>query len=56
VRWIKRFAVNERGGTLIEYGLIVALIVIAIMGSLQAFASKSIGMWNNVASKVNNAG
>jgi pilus assembly protein Flp/PilA len=56
VRWIKLFAVNERGGTLIEYGLIVALIVIVIVGSLNTFANKSIGMWNNVASKVNAAG
>jgi pilus assembly protein Flp/PilA len=56
VRWIKLFAANQRGATLIEYGLIVSLIVIAIIASLGAFAGKSISMWSNVASKVNAAG
>lgn len=40
---------NQRGATAVEYGLILALIVLAILGALRGFANKSIGMWDNVA-------
>ena len=43
---------NSRGATAVEYGLIVALIVIAIIGSLQVFAGRTISMWTNIASAV----
>lgn len=43
---------DEEGATAIEYGLIVALVVIAMMAALQNVASSTIGMWNNVSNKV----
>lgn len=39
-----------------EYGLIVTLIVIAMIAALSEFASKTVGQWNYVADKVQNAG
>lgn len=42
---------DRRGATAIEYGLIAALIVIAMMGGLAALGGGAGGMW----SKVNNA-
>ncbi|MGF7201045.1 pilus assembly protein Flp/PilA [Sphingobium olei] len=42
----------NRGGTAIEYGLIVALIVLAMIAALNTLASKTVGMWNNVAREV----
>ncbi|MBN8807636.1 MAG: Flp family type IVb pilin [Sphingomonas sp.] len=42
----------RRAATAIEYGLIVALIVIAMIGALQFFANTNTGIWNNVSSKV----
>lgn len=39
---------NVRGATAIEYGLIVALICIAILGGMQMFANETIGMWEFV--------
>lgn len=42
----------QRGATAIEYGLILSLVVLAIIAALSSFASKTTGMWNNVAAEV----
>ena len=47
---------HVRGATAIEYGLIVSLIVVAIIGALQLFAGKTISMWGNVSTAVQSAG
>lgn len=47
---------DSRGATAIEYGLIVSLIVIAIIGAMSVFASKTISMWGNVTAAVTGAG
>ena len=36
---------DKRGATVIEYGLIAALIAVAIMGSLRTLGGGSNGMW-----------
>ncbi|WP_037538377.1 Flp family type IVb pilin [Sphingomonas sp. PR090111-T3T-6A] len=54
VRIIGKLTSDQRGGTAIEYGLICALIVLAIMGSVQLFASKAVGMLNHVANEASN--
>ena len=47
---------DRKAATAIEYGLIVALIVIAMIGGLRLFAGTTINMWNNVSTTVlNNA-
>ena len=47
---------DSRAATAIEYGLIVSLIVVAIIGALQLFAGKTISMWGNVSTAVQSAG
>ncbi|NML10103.1 Flp family type IVb pilin [Sphingobium sp. AR-3-1] len=42
----------ERGATAVEYGLIIAMIVIAMIAALNNVANKTTGMWNNVATEV----
>ena len=49
---LRRLRRDEKGGTAIEYGLIAALIVIAMITALGAFANESITMWTNVGNKV----
>lgn len=44
----------QRGATAIEYGLIVALIALTVIGAMTATASKTINMWGNVSNEVNN--
>ncbi|GAA0730697.1 Flp family type IVb pilin [Sphingomonas japonica] len=46
---------DRKGATAVEYGLIVALIVIAIIASIQGVASATIGMWDDVDTKVTEA-
>ena len=46
----------QSGATAIEYGLIVSLIVIAMVGALGSFAGSSTSMWNSVSNKVVTAG
>ncbi|MFM5915233.1 Flp family type IVb pilin [Chakrabartia godavariana] len=41
---------DERGATAIEYGLIVALIVVAMMTTLGSIGDTVSNMWNLVAS------
>ena len=43
---------NRRGATAVEYGLIVALVVITMVVSLIQLANTTTGMWNNVNTKV----
>ena len=44
---------NVRGATAIEYGLIVALIVIVV--SIQTVGGGSTNIWGNMTNKVSNA-
>jgi pilus assembly protein Flp/PilA len=43
---------DQRGATAIEYGLIAALIVIAMIGGLKALGGGSSGMWGAILSNV----
>lgn len=51
IRKSRLFACN-RGATAIEYGLIIAMIVIAMIAALTNVANKTTGMWNNVSTEV----
>lgn len=42
---------DTSGATAIEYGLIVALIVIAMIAALQGVADATIDMWDRVESE-----
>lgn len=46
----------DRGATAVEYGLIVALIVLAMVGALGVFGNTTSSMWNNVSQQVQHAG
>mgnify|MGYP000854712951 CR=1 FL=1 len=50
---IKKFASSDNGATAIEYGLIAALIALAIIGGLAALGGSNGGMWDTVGQKVN---
>lgn len=52
---IKRLLGDQAGATALEYGLILALMVLAMMSALNAFADGSIAMWENVSTKTANA-
>jgi pilus assembly protein Flp/PilA len=43
---------DESGATAVEYGLILAMIVLAMIGALSSFASSTTAMWDGVESKI----
>lgn len=48
---VKDFVDDTSGATAIEYGLIAALIAIAIIGALQDVAGTTITMWNMITNR-----
>lgn len=56
---IRRIIADCKGGTAIEYALIVSLIVIMMVAAFSALANTTVSMWGNVNNKVvaaNNGG
>jgi pilus assembly protein Flp/PilA len=50
---LRSLGTSERGATAIEYGLICALIVIAMMAGLKSLGGGTNGMWGKLQTKVN---
>lgn len=48
----RRIMRNSKGATAVEYGLILALIVIAVIGALSSVANSTTELWNEVATVV----
>jgi pilus assembly protein Flp/PilA len=48
----RRLSRDNRGATAIEYGLIAALIVVAMMGGLSALGGGAGGMWTKINNTV----
>ena len=53
---IKRFAQDEDGATAIEYGLIAALIAVAIIGAVTALGDSLSSNFAEIGSKIDGAG
>ena len=48
----KRLLRDDRGATAIEYGLIVSLIVMMMIGAFQGIADENDGLWGKVRTRV----
>ena len=51
-QFLKRFGRDEAGATAIEYGLIAALIAVAIIAAATSVGTNLSGTFNTVASKL----
>ena len=49
---LKAIASDISGATAVEYGLILAMIFLAMLAAVQNFGNSSISMWNSIAEKV----
>ena len=47
-QFLKHIGNDNSGATAVEYGLIVSLIVIAMIGALQGVANETINTWSEV--------
>ncbi len=48
---LRRLYGNDAGATAIEYGLIVALVVIAMIASMSKVANESTELWTTISEK-----
>ena len=48
-KFLNKLECDASGATAVEYGLILALVFLAILGSIQGVAGATIDMWSDVA-------
>jgi pilus assembly protein Flp/PilA len=54
-RFLARFLRDQDGATAIEYGMILALMFLVILGALQAFGGTGSGIFNTAMTKLRSA-
>jgi pilus assembly protein Flp/PilA len=52
IQFLKKLLRDDSGATAVEYGLIVSLIVIAMIGAFQSFANSNSAMWAYVRASI----
>lgn len=50
-----RLVRDESGASAVEYGLIISLVILAMVGALSQVAGSTISMWNRVEANVTTA-
>lgn len=54
-RFLARLGRDATGATAVEYGLILALIFVAILGGVSALGGGTAGAWTNIANSITTA-
>lgn len=52
---LRRLIRDDRAATAVEYGLILAVIVLTMIAALTEMAGTTVGIWNNISTKVERA-
>ncbi|MCL4502913.1 MAG: Flp family type IVb pilin [Deltaproteobacteria bacterium] len=52
---LRNFVKDESGASAVEYGLLVALIAVVIMGAVTTLGTTIKGMFENVTTQINSA-
>lgn len=52
---VKRLVEEEEAGTAVEYGLITAVIAVALIAALVAFKDEILGMFNRAGNNIRSA-
>lgn len=52
MRLVSDFCRDRKAATAVEYGLILAIVVLSIMAAIIALGTTTTGMWTNVSDKV----
>ena len=52
VKFLKKLGRDTRGATAVEYGLILALIFLAMVGAIQSFGTSAMATWTKVETSV----
>jgi pilus assembly protein Flp/PilA len=52
MRWFARFFHDDSAATAVEYAVMLALIIIAILGAIGAVGENAGGMWGGISGKL----
>lgn len=52
VKFLRKLGRDTRGATAVEYGLILALVFLSMVGAVQTFGTEVIAMWGKVETAV----
>ena len=55
VEFLKKLGRDTDGATAVEYGLILALIFLSMIGAVSSFGQTTIDMWDRVATTISAA-
>jgi pilus assembly protein Flp/PilA len=55
-RFLHQFWYDETAASAVEYAVLLALILVAVMGAIGAVASQAGGMWGNIKSDLDSSG
>lgn len=50
--FLRQLARDQKGATAVEYGLILALVFLAMLGAVQAFGRNAIAIWDDTSTKI----
>lgn len=53
--FLHRIVRDEAGATAVEYGLILSLIFLAMVGAVQTFGTETTNMWDRVSTKIHDS-
>lgn len=56
IHFLRTLAFADRGATAVEYGLIVALIVLGMIAGLTSLGNATGQLWGNISQQVQQAG
>jgi pilus assembly protein Flp/PilA len=56
MRWMHHFMASEDGPTAVEYAVLLALILMAVIGAIGAVGAQTGGMWGNIDNGMQAAG
>lgn len=51
IKFFKRLCQDNRGTSAVEYGLILSLIVLGVVGAVSGVASETQKMWSDIQAK-----
>jgi pilus assembly protein Flp/PilA len=53
---IRHFLVADEAATMVEYAVMLALIILAMIGTIGQFGSNTSGLWGNTNTQLNSHG
>ena len=53
--FLKTIARDQQGATAVEYGLILALVFLAMLGAVRTFGQNAIAMWDDTSETITEA-